>query len=170
MKLINILKEIKVQVGNVFPSQYLESLRDLTDGFGEGTSDLLVDEPLTEVYSADKFDEEDEENEDDPKYTAFRYLIENLAEGTYVTNDSWMSFNNFPCPGAPKGAYALRVEVYKTKPFHSQYYELPLIAVSTPYSDETGEFSMGWFDASGKYYGDTKHFNDDEERNDDDDE
>ena len=161
MKLINILKEIKVQVGNVFPSQYLESLRDLTDGFGEGTSDLRVDEPLTEVYDGSRYAEW---GEDEAPYSDFRHLIENLGEGTYVTNDSWMSFDNFPCPGAPKGAYALRVEVYKTKPFHSQYYELPLIVVSTPYSDETGEFSMGWFDASGKYHGDTEHFNNDGER------
>jgi hypothetical protein len=158
MKLINILKEIKVQAGNVFPSKYLENLSNLTDGFGEGTSNLLVDEPLTEVYDTGHFAEW---GEDETPYPDFRQLIENLAEGTYVTNDSWMSFNNFPCPGAPKGAYALRVEIYKTKPFYSQYYELPLIAVSTPYSDETGEFSMGWFDASGKYYGYTKHFNND---------
>jgi len=161
MKLINILKEIKVQVGNVFPSKYLENLKNLTDGFGEGTSDLRVDEPLTEVYDGSRFGEWEE---DEAPYPDFRQLIENLAEGTYVTNDSWMSFNDFPCPGAPKGAYALRVEVYKTKPFYSQYYELPLITVSTPYSDETGEFSMGWFDSSGKYYGDTEHFNNDGER------
>jgi hypothetical protein len=158
MKLINILKEIKVQAGNVFPSKYLENLQNLTDGFGEGTSDLRVDEPLTEVYDTGRFEEW---GEDETPYPDFRQLIENLAEGTYVTNDSWMSFNDFPCPGDPKGAYALRVEVYKTKPFYSQYYQLPLITVSTPYSDENGEFSMGWFDASGKYYGDTKHFNND---------
>jgi hypothetical protein len=158
MKLTNILKEIVVRGGNVFPSKYLENLQNLTDGFGEGTSDLRVDEPLTEVYDTGRFEEW---GEDETPYPDFRQLIENLAEGTYVTNDSWMSFNDFPCPGAPKGAYALRVEVYKTKPFYSQYYQLPLITVSTPYSDENGEFSMGWFDASGKYYGDTKHFNND---------
>jgi hypothetical protein len=161
MKLINILKEIKVQAGNIFPSKYLENLKNLTDGFGEGTSNLLVDEPLTEVYDTGRFEEW---GEDEPIYSDFRQLIENLAEGTYVTNDSWMDFSDFPCPGAPKGAYALRVVIYKTKPFYSQYYQLPLITVSTPYSDETGEFSMGWFDASGKYYGDTKHFNNDGER------
>jgi hypothetical protein len=161
MKLINILKEIKVQAGNVFPSKYLENLKNLTDGFGEGTSDLRVDEPLTEIYDSSRFEEW---GEDEIPYPDFRQLVENLAEGTYVTNDSWMGFSDFPCPGAPKGAYALRVEVYKTKPFYSQYYELPLITVSVPYSDENGEFSMGWFDALGKYYGDTKHFNNDGER------
>jgi hypothetical protein len=161
MKLTNILKEIKVQAGNVFPSKYLENLQNLTDGFGEGTSDSFVDKPLTEVYDTGHFAEWEE---DETPYPDFRQLIENLPEGTYVTNDSWMSFNDFPCPGAPKGAYALRVQVYKTKPYDSPYYELPLIAVSVPYSDETGEFSMGWFDTSGKYYGDIDHFNEDGER------
>jgi len=158
MKLTSILKEIRVQVNNVFPPKYLKNLENLTDGFGEGTSTLFVDKPLTEVYDTGRFAEWEE---DESIYSDFIQITKNLPEGTYVTNDSWMSFNNFPCPGAPKGAYALRVEVYKTKPFYPQYYQLPLITVSTPYPDNSGEFSMGWFDSLGRYYGDTKHFNND---------
>jgi hypothetical protein len=157
MKLTSILKEITVRAsaGNAFPPKYLENLQNLTDGFGEGNSSFSIDEPLTEDYDLDTYDGWEE---DDIPYVDFKILIKNLPNGTYVTNDSWMSFENFPCPGAPKGAYALRVVVNKiTDPSN------PLIQVSTPAPDNSGEFSMGWFDPSGNYHGDTKHFTDDGE-------
>jgi hypothetical protein len=160
MKLTNILKEIVVQGGNVFPPKYLKNLENLTDGFGEGNDNFSINEPLTEYYYLAIYDgwEEWEEDGEEHTYFDFKALIDNLPNGTYVTNNSWMSFNNFPCPGAPKGAYALRVVIDKTTDPSN-----PLIQVSTPAPDNSGEFSVGWFDALGKYYFDTKHFTDDGE-------
>jgi len=162
MKLTSILKEITVraQAAKAFPPKYLKNLSNLTDGFGEGNDTFSINEPITEDYYLDIYDgwEEWEKDGEEHTYFDFKALIDNLHNGIYVTNDSWMSFNDFPCPGAPEGTYALRVVIDKiTDPSN------PLIQVSTPAPDNSGEFSVGWFDTSGKYYFDTKHFTDDGE-------
>ena len=153
MKLTDILKEITLApMSRVFPSQYLDLLSALTELFADGSSGVGRDKSIDEEYNKERF-EDYEDN--DVQYVAFKTLISTSLTGTYVTNDSFYSFNDFPCPGAPEKSYAMRIIINKKNP------EDPTITVSVP--DLDGNYSMGWFDLQGNYHPDVEHF--DEEGN-----
>jgi len=153
MKLTDILKEITLApMSRVFPSQYLDLLSALTELFADGSSGVGRDKTIDEEYKKERF-EDYEDN--DVQYVAFKTLISTSLTGTYVTNDSFYSFNDFPCPGAPEKSYAMRIIINKKNP------EDPTITVSVP--DLDGNYSMGWFDLQGNYHPDVEHF--DEEGN-----
>jgi hypothetical protein len=155
MKLTDILKEITLTpMSRVFPPQYLDLLNPLTEFFAEGSSGVGRDETIDEEYSKERF--EDYEDNDE-SYVAFKTLISTSLKGTYVTNDSFYSFNDFPCPGAPEKSYSTRIIINKEDP------ENPTITVSVPDLDAEGSESMGWFDLQGNYHPDVEHF--DEEGN-----
>lgn len=150
MKLTDILKEITLTpMSRVFPPQYLNLLSTLTEFFAEGSSGGGRDETLDEEYSKERFEEYEGDGE---QYVAFQTLILTSLEGTYVTNDSFYSFNDFPCPGAPEKSYSVRIIINKEDP------ENPTITVSTPNIGVDGDYSMGWFDLQGNYYPDVEHF------------
>jgi hypothetical protein len=160
MKLINILKEIRVlPAGSVrrLSPQDIQDINVVFEFFGENDSDFDLHKPMTEYrdstyYGTMTDDGFEPDDENDPQYLAYQRLVKK-PKGVYLGTDSYIS----PCPGAPANySFYMRLEVN----FNSN--DGPFIVLSIPYYDtDAGRYSVGWFDALGKYHADTAHFNED---------
>ena len=157
MKLINILKEIRVRSGKILFPQDIKDINVAFEFFGESDSDFDLHKPMTEyrdsTYYGNMTDDGFEpDDENDPQYLAYQRLVKK-PKGVYLGTDSYIS----PCPGAPANySFYMRLEVN----FNSN--DGPFIVLSIPYYDtDAGRYSVGWFDALGKYHADTAHFNED---------
>jgi hypothetical protein len=143
-----LLNEIKVNNPTQLSKEDIKHINDLTEFFAEGTSGFELNEPLDEEYELENF--EDEDGNDERKIALekliYKYPTDSSRGRMFVTNELDISkyfYNN----SAPKNSFQARVIIYKDS-----------INVAVPYIDENGEGSVGWFDTSGEYYGDTKHY------------
>jgi hypothetical protein len=141
--------------GPTLPSMYDKSIGTLFDSFGEGDSGFDLYEPLEETKDLEFINQEIEDNEDNERYVKDLKQIISLMKQhpggrKFVTNNIFESAKYFPCPGAPKNSFGECVYINKDK-----------ISLYTPYQDYNGQYSVGWFDITGKYRPDTKNFDED---------
>ena len=165
MKLTNILKEIVVRGNNILSSKDLNLINEAFPNFGEGDSGFDLYNPISEYASKYTYGEdsgpngeyepyEDEDNY--PEYRAFNTLIKTKREGiNYVGNDI---YGIGKCPGAPSNAFYIRLKIESVNYLGQPD---PNLTVEIPYLSEDGSYYVVWFDASGKYYADTTHFDKD---------
>jgi hypothetical protein len=134
---------------------YDESIGTLFENFGEGTSGFDLYKPLEEDRDLEFINQEIEDNEDNERYVKDLKQIISLMKQfpggrKFVSNNIFESAKYFPCPGAPKNSFGECVYVDKDQ-----------ISLSSPYTDDDGVHSVGWFDTTGKYHPDTKNFDED---------
>lgn len=150
-----LLNEIKVNEpsGKSFPEKHMDDLNTLTEGYLEGSSPEGILNPEGETYSEERFSYyiDDEDEEDDEQLTAFKNIINNIKPGIYLIKN-WFGFS--PAPGAPSRSYDTKVTITTDKE----------IKVDTVPMDNDNGGSAGWFDSSGKYHPDLKHFNENGDR------
>jgi hypothetical protein len=139
-----LLNEIKVNPPSFFSQKDMEALDILIEYFGEGTSENHRDYPLSESYSLDNYEPDDDE------YLAIEHLLKKTSNKfTHVIKDI---FGFTDAPGAPKNAYYIKVTIFKDHEY---------VEVESPYLDNDGNYYMGWFGPDKKYYPDTTNFTED---------
>jgi hypothetical protein len=151
------VKEAKVVPtgGPTLPLMHEKPLSRLFDSFGEGDSGFDLYEPSEETRDLEFINEQIENNEDNEEYVrGLKQLILLMKQypggRKFVTNNIFESAYSFPCPGAPKNSFGECVYINKDK-----------ISLYMPYQDYNGQYSVGWFDITGKYRPDTKNFDED---------
>ena len=141
-----LLTEVVISTPSSFSPQDIEDLLMIADGYGEGTSDTILDEPMGEYRYLEDYEEEDDDY--NKEKLAFKRILRK-PPGTYVLADIWDS--GFTAPGAPKNSFETRITINKTD--QNIYIESPYISNDERY--------MGWFGKDRKYYPDTANFDKD---------
>jgi len=141
--------------GPTLPSMCEKPLYRLFDGFAEGDSGFDLYKPLEETKDLEFINEQIEDNENNEEYVrGLKQLILLMKQypggRKFVSNNILESAEYFPCPGAPKNSFGECVYVNKDE-----------ISLFMPYPDYNGQYSVGWFDITGKYHPDTKNFDED---------
>jgi hypothetical protein len=148
-----LLNEIKVNPPLSFSQQDMEALDVLVEFYGEGDSGFDLYEPMGELYNLDNYEPNDEEHgnpHQNKQYKALKHLL-TKPSGVYLIP---RLFSFPPAPGAPEKTYDARVTINR---------EYEFVKVETPYLDNEGSYSVGWFGADKEYYPDTVNFDEDGE-------
>jgi hypothetical protein len=134
-----------VGMSRILPKEDVPFIARLTEMFGEGDSGFDLYEPASGHYELEYY--EDDDNEE--MYNKFKAFVSKHKPGTTLVSKDIFDF--YSCPGAPSNSYQVTITIDKDKD----------IFVESPYIDSEGNYSVGWFDTSGKYHADTKNFDED---------
>ena len=137
------LDELQITNNTVLSEEDLEDIDDIFDTFGEGDSGFELLEPMDESRPYDDVDEDDEE------FIKIKRLVKKFKNRTILTDDF---LDASPNPNRPKGSFLTKIE-FSSNP--------ETITVYSPYLDVDGGTSVGWFDKTGKYVADIKHYDED---------
>lgn len=147
----NEAKVVPAGVARVLSQEDINDIDTLTEYFGEGDSGFDLYKPASETYSLENYCDDEDGFYYNNQCKVIKTLLKKYPfKTTFVSNNlSIAPLNNFPCPGAPQGSFgALIIIDAKNED----------IDVYVPYLDQEGLYSVGWFDPRGKYFPDTKNF------------